>query len=337
MRTARIKAEDEGYYHCMSRIIERRQILDRPEKEKFRRIMRKLEAFCGLRVLTYTIISSHFHVLVHVPLRRELSDEELLERLAILYEPEMVEEVAARLADYRQHGQEKAAEALKAQYTYRMYDVSEFMKTLKQRFSQYYNRKTDRLGPLWAQRFKSVLVENSEHAILTMAVYIDLNAVRAGLASDPAEYRYCGYGEAMGGARQARDGLKAVWAGVTGETSWRTVRRRYRQYLFEEGRQRGTGKDGKPVRAGFSAERVQQVLDAGGRLPVHQILRCRVRYFSDGLVLGSREFVESVFQRYRGQFGLKRRTGARPMRYGQWDGLCTMRDLRSAVVFIPSG
>ena len=32
------------------------------------------------------------------------------------------------------------------------------------------------------------------------------------------------------------------------------------------------------------------------------------------------------------EFGLKRRTGARGMKFGDWNGLCTMRDLRKQVV-----
>jgi len=90
------------------------------------------------------------------------------------------------------------------------------------------------------------------------------------------------------------------------------------------------------VRKGFDPERVAEVLESGGRLPKHEILRCRVRYFTDGVVLGSEEFVESIYRKYRDEFGLKRTSGARPMKYGQWDGLCTMRDLRKAVVIIPS-
>ena len=39
-------------------------------------------------------------------------------------------------------------------------------------------------------------------------------------------------------------------------------------------------------------------------------MRLRLRYFSDGLVLGNREFVEGVFQENRDKFGLKRKNGA---------------------------
>jgi len=59
-----------------------------------------------------------------------------------------------------------------------MYDISPYFKTLKQVFSQWYNKRNDRRGPLWDQRFKSLLIEGSEHALSTIAAYIDLNPLR---------------------------------------------------------------------------------------------------------------------------------------------------------------
>ena len=61
------------------------------------------------------------------------------------------------------------------------------------------------------------------------------------------------------------------------------------------------------------------------------LLRCRVRYFSDGLILGSRAFVDDMFDERRAHFGAKRKTGARKMRGGDWDGLCVARDLKKEV------
>ena len=58
-------------------------------------------------------------------------------------------------------------------------------------------------------RFKSVLVEDGE-ALRTMALYVDLNPVRAGLVEDPKDYRWTGYGEASGGSKRARRGLCRV-------------------------------------------------------------------------------------------------------------------------------
>jgi len=87
--------------------------------------------------------------------------------------------IGKQLNDYRLQGNDAAASSLKVGFTYRMYDISEFMKAFKQQFSQYYNTREGRCGPLWTQRFKSILVEGSEDALLTIAAYIDLNPVRA--------------------------------------------------------------------------------------------------------------------------------------------------------------
>jgi hypothetical protein len=61
------------------------------------------------------------------------------------------------------------------------------------------------------------------------------------------------------------------------------------------------------------------------------MLRCRVRYFTDGAVIGSREFVNTAFEAARERFGAKRKDGARKLK---GDGqaaagvLWSARDLR---------
>ena len=141
MRTARIKAEAGGYYHCMSRVIERRMAFGRYEKETFRTLMRKVEEFSGIRILTYTILENHFHILAHVPEREDLSDKELVRRLRVLYPKVFVDEYERSLAEARKEKDEKYHKHLREQYLYRMYEVSEFMKTLKQRFTMWYNKR----------------------------------------------------------------------------------------------------------------------------------------------------------------------------------------------------
>jgi putative transposase len=333
VRRPRVKAGGAGYYHCMSRVIERRHIFSGPEKERFRILMRKLAGFGGLEILTYALLDNHFHVLARVPERRQLSDEELIGRLRFIHTPKQVELIALQLQDFRKQGHDRAAEGLKARYTYRMYDISEFFKALKQQFSQSYNARAGRCGPLWEQRFKSILVEGSEKALGTMAAYIDLNPVRAGIVADPKDYRYSGYGEAMGGGGVAREGLRMLLGATRGHrVSWGRAHNAYRQQLYVQGRQRGLDPQGQPIRQGFAPEQVQEVLASGGRLPMHELLRCRVRYFSDGVALGTAAFVENIFRRYRGHFGAKRQSGARAMRYADWGELRTLRDLRREAV-----
>ena len=87
-----------------------------------------------------------------------------------------------------------------------------------------------------------------------------------------------------------------------------------------------------PIQKGLTVETVAQVVKERGKLPLHEVLRCRVRYFSDGVAIGSKEFVNEIFRLHRDNFGAKRKDGARPLRYAVWDGLCSARDLRKAAI-----
>ena len=337
MRVARLKESGRrACYHVMSRVVDRQMVLGSEEKEKFRKLMRAVEGFSGVKVLTYAILDNHFHALLEVPEPEPVSDEELIRRLGFLYDADQISRIADWIKGYREAGEDAAAEAVKSRYTRRMYDLSEYVKTLKQKYTQWHNKRRGRKGTLWEERFKSIMIQPDraregqwDNALLTMAAYIDLNAVRAGIVTDPKDYRYCGYGEACGGSRQAREGIGGIFANYGhGETQWQSIGGQYRQHLFERGEKTAS-------KMGFTREAVSAVLESDGKLTLSQALRCRVRYFSDGVVLGSKVFVEDVFQRNREQFGLKRKSGARPLRRTDAGGLCTMRDLRLEVISVP--
>ena len=66
---------------------------------------------------------------------------------------------------------------------------------------------------------------------------------------------------------------------------------------------------------------MRQVVEKGGGLSPAERVQFRVRYLSDGAELGTRSFVEEIFEKHREQFGLKRKSGARPMKSGDWGGL----------------
>lgn len=67
-------------------------------------------------------------------------------------------------------------------------------------------------------------------------------------------------------------------------------------------RRQGQDEAAERVKAPYLArmhEQFQQVLDEGGRLSLPQALRCRVRYFSDGLIFGGRIYVDDAFRSVR--------------------------------------
>jgi len=338
MRHARLKeipGHSKTYFHCLSRVVNRDRIFGPTERETFVRYLREYETYCGVRVLTYCILSNHFHVVVEVSEKAQepLNAEAYLERLGALSTSTLTPAQARRkIEGFRKLGDQEGERAFLEKQCRGMGDISEFMKRLKQRFSQWYNRRKGRKGTLWEERFKSVLVEGLGEALAAVALYVDLNPMRAGLVEDPKAYRWCGYGEAVAGLGRSQEGLRVVVCGAERvaqeSTSLEQALAKYRVWLFGQGEERaGTTADGTPIRKGFQRAEVVAVASAHGQLALEEYLQLRVRYFADGLVLGSREFVDEVFNSVRGRFGPKRREGACRMK-GLTPELFTLRELR---------
>ena len=137
------------------------------------------------------------------------------QRLKALYSDAAIGEIEKEVLRAREAKHWAEVSRIFERYTYRMNDLSQFMKNLLQRFTRWFNRSQDRSGRLWEERFKSVIVQDGT-ASRTVAAYIDLNPVRAGIVEDPAEYRWSSYGEAMGGGKKARAGLvRALGTGTS--------------------------------------------------------------------------------------------------------------------------
>jgi hypothetical protein len=318
--------------------VDRRFVLGEVQKQKFFDLTREYEFFCGVTCVTHSIMDNHFHLVVLVPKAPTipLTDEELLTRIESLSGTAGGKSVRQQLQRFRELDQHEAAEALRQKFLVRMWDVSQFMKTLQQRFTQFFNKTHERTGRLWESRFKSVLVEGAGEALLSVASYVDINSIRAHIVGDPMHYKWCGYGRAMRGDKKAQEGLRLIMAGALRiapeQLTIEEAMRLYRIELFKRGAQpQGTDEQGRPLCYGFNPEEAMDMILLKRTVPLSEYIQLRVRYFADGLVLGSREFVESVFQAYRLRFGLKRKTGARRMR-GVSSDLYVLRDLKRDVI-----
>lgn len=261
---------DLAIYHITSRVVHRGFLLKEEEREQFRVFLRMYERFSGCRVLSYCVMTNHFHILLEVPPGCEkgeslgLSDEELLRRLGGLYSRSYVAGVERKMEEAKKlisddwegakdldekalvkarRAGKKMLQEIHVRYSYRMHSLSEFMKGLLQRFTRWFNKKHGLRGTLWEERFHSVIVQDGL-ASRMMAAYIDLNPVRAGICKDPADYRWSSYGEAVGGGRGrhvARAGLvRALHAHQGREGSSRAwaqggVSKEYRRLLVSEG------------------------------------------------------------------------------------------------------
>ncbi|NCD33038.1 MAG: hypothetical protein EOL87_06400 [Spartobacteria bacterium] len=333
MKQKRIKRDHLAYYHCMSRIVGRDMLLGTQEKEHMRRLIRRVEGFTGVNVLTYAVMTNHIHLLLKEPDRdavQLITDGELTRRLKHLYTEDEVNEIRMRWITWEQAGLIEMVREDKQRYLTRMHDISEFMKQIKQRFSCWYNRNNGRCGTLWDHRFKSVLVEDGL-ALRTMAAYIEMNPVRAGIVDDPKEYRFCGLGEAMGGADAARRGIVILASGVERldddvratkkMDDWSDASNLYweRVLMYEEVRR-------NPHFAMLDRDMIPDKLRKRMKISNFERLQCRSRYFCDGQIFGSKEFVEEFFTQNTEYFAENRKTGARKM-HGGWGDMYTIRDL----------
>ena len=326
-KTKRAVSPDNGsgFYHVSTRTVAGEFLFKEREKEEFTRLMRKAAAFSGVEILTHVVMSNHYHILIFVPPRAELSEAEVLRRVQAQVSAEhfnvMVREIARLRRIGGERGEKAVAERLE-KTTRRMYSLAGFMHTLNQSMSEWFNRDHHRFGPLWAGRFKSSVVEGCDLALLTAAVYIDLNPVRAGMVSDPKDYRWSGYGEAVAGKNLSQTGLTRLLAMKGSAATWIAAAPQYRSLLFVRGEK-------TEERYGIVREKVVEVLAKGGELSLEELLHCRIRYFTDGVAIGSRAFLARVFEANRSLFGKRRKDGPRPMKGGAaWAGLMTLRDLR---------
>jgi len=330
MRTARLKVSGvDATYHCMTRTVNGERLFGDRENEVLRKMIRQVSDFCGVEVLTYALMSNHFHVLVRVPEASRVSDKELMRRWRVLYpKPTKYESATATTMERTlAEGGEEAA-AIRKRLKARMHDLSEFMKTLKQRFTTWFNKSHDRYGTLWADRFKSVLVEGQGNPLQTIAAYIDLNPVRAGLVDDPKDYRFCGYAEAVAGKKSAMEGVRLIWAdraALSLKTPYLYALQAHRELIFGK---RATDSGVSEM----SRDKALKVLEQEDAiLPKATVLRCRVRYFTDGAILGSQEFVRGYLGFWQLEKRRKHPPKVKPLRGADWQDLATIQALRKQV------
>lgn len=287
----------------MTRCVQGRHLFDDTAREVLRAMIWKVAEFCGVEVITYAIMPNHFHVLIRVPIRTPISDEELLKRYKLLH-PKPSPFLPARIEVIADSLKQNSAEggAWRQKQLALMNNVSAYMRLLKQRFSIWFNKNHDYFGTLWAERFKSVLVQYDRNTLRTIAAYIDLNAVRKGLVQDPKDYRFCGYAEALAGSKRARYGLAIICP----HKSWRQILADYRTILYSIG---AAPRERDHI---IPPQEFETVMAADGHLSLPELLRHSWRYFTDATVLGSQAFVSEQRARFARANALPRQTTPPP-------------------------
>src|SRR3989304_3663026 len=106
--------------------------------------------------------------------------------------------------------------------------ISKIMSSLTTSYSMYFNRKYQHFGPVFQNRFKSVLIENDSY-FLELSRYIYLNPVKAGLVEDPAMHEYTSLREILG--KEPLHYLDQDILRLIGETE--NSRKNYQEFIYD--------------------------------------------------------------------------------------------------------
>ena len=207
-------------YHLISRVAHRAFFLNAEERTRFVELLKRVAAFSGIELLAYCVMTNHVHILVFVPEPEELSDEEVLSRMRILYRDSRFAELRREWDGRLKLGRTETFLRFRGAFTRRMWNASEFMKTLKQHFTMSYNGRRTHAGTMWEGRYH-VRVHKPDSlgeagAVMMTAAYVDLNPVKAGIVSDVdtlADYEWGSYHDACAGDRGAIAGYDLVYRG----------------------------------------------------------------------------------------------------------------------------
>jgi REP element-mobilizing transposase RayT len=290
MRHSRIKPSEDTFMHVYNRSVGTTS--DRPfgrrEKEEFRRRLKRLCELYVIEVLSVQVMSNHFHLILHVP-GQPPSNEEAAERHKRFYglkrRMSVSSEKCTKLAD-------------------KLRDISEFMRELQQPFSRWFNstRPVRRRGSLWAGRFKSTILETGL-AVWKCWLYVEMNPVRAYMVSNPADYRFCTFGEWSGRGRhpfeRTLEKYVLPWLGNLLQVD--SLQGVYDRMKCEFARLRAV-----------EQRQTEQQIEATVAVAAEKEkfvtrLDRRVRYWVDGLVIGSDLFVRKTAGRSLTRINVKKR------------------------------
>ncbi len=289
-RYARMLISDEkAIYHVMSRTALDGFPFKAAEKDEIVKIIQKFSRVYFTKILGYCIMDNHFHVVVKMLPGDLFSDEDIKERYARRYgEERIISE------DQIPHFREKWS------------SLSSFIQEIKQTISVYYNKRHDRRGTLWGERFKSVIVEKGE-TLINLLAYLELNAVRACLVDSPEDYRWCSLG--YHAQRKNRDNFLSLDFGLKefGQMNDGERFRLYRKFVYETGAtDRGKG-------VVMAPELLEDEREKNFVFTRTKRFKYRTRYFTDSGIIGSKEFVRTNYLRFRDYLQSKKDKQPKPI------------------------
>jgi REP-associated tyrosine transposase len=301
-------SQDSGSVHIISRVVGKQFLLGKTEKEFFLQLLERLSSGFFIQIHAFVIMSNHFHILV-TTLEKDAakaSEDELLSRYKIIY-PKTPAPPQGRFNSCGQFFPDEDGGIMRLRK--RLGSLSCFVQELKQSFSRWYNKRHDRKGTLWSDRFKGIVLSRGE-AQLTCSAYLDLNSIRANIVEKPEDYRWSSLGLRVRSPKRAmkllhplsiaplNNAKKGMLTGthfslgpVILNSQSKDDFSLYRKFVYITG---GVKRKGSKS---IDESLVESVIAYNGKLGIGDCFRHRVKNISEGLAFGDQEFVSQVQKR----------------------------------------
>ena len=178
------------WYHSISRCVRRAFLLaenqDFDRKAWLDQRLKQLNSIFAVSVAGFSVMDNHLHLLLRIEpeTANAWSPLEVARRWLELYPPRVQRLPVTPTQDDLQRLADNAAWI--EQKRQRLASLSWFMKCLKEPLARMANREENCRGTFFEGRFKSIAILDEE-SILTVAAYIDLNPVAAGICPLPEQ------------------------------------------------------------------------------------------------------------------------------------------------------
>ncbi|WP_428242904.1 transposase [Gynuella sp.] len=193
-RKSQISLDATSYYHCISRCVRRAflcgidpltQISYEHRRQWVEDRLLWLGEIFAMDICAYAVMTNHVHVVLHVnPGQSEQwSVEEVITRWHRLYKGNPLSHRYLD-GDHFSPAEEKTLMILAEQWRETLTSISRFMAVLNEGIARRANQEDQCTGRFWEGRFKSQALLD-EKALITCMAYVDLNPIRAKIASTP--------------------------------------------------------------------------------------------------------------------------------------------------------
>ena len=212
--------EYETVHHITSRIAHKVRFLqEEAERNDLVEMIRRAADFTGIKLLGWCVMINHFHILAFLPTPTEVDEKEILRRYGVLKGAKGAASLEGQLAKLRLGDEAdcKEAERLLEVQRKRMYNIGEFVKIVKQWFTEEYNRRNGHTGTLWEGAYHDRVVANRHKDIVECLGYIHLNPIRAAACATFDGYAWSSYSAFKRGDDVAIDGMRFVYSQITEE------------------------------------------------------------------------------------------------------------------------